>query len=216
MSFNEKHLAARALEAECDAHFAELATCERTLQDGGDAAAAASANLATRAALVKELYALAYADGASPTFAQQAQRHQALLETHRGTLKRLRAAVDQARARGELLSNVRSDISAFRSAERAHSDQTADQERYYAAELGRVDHQNAIADGLLASANEARAELFRQEQTLSNVNRRIARVWSQIPSINTVLSKINTRQRRNSVILSLVIVFCVLFVLFVR
>lgn len=215
MSFNEKHLETKALETECDSYFAALAECERTLQNSVEPETRAAENLKQRAALVKELYTLAYADGASPTYGQQTQRHQILLETHRDTLKRLRQAVEQARSRHALLSNVRSDIDAHRQSTTG-LEQDADADRYYASELNRINNQNAVADALLTTANEARAEIFRQEQVLSGVNRRIAKVWSQVPSINAVLSKINTRQRRNSVILAIVIVLSVLFVLFVR
>ena len=214
--FNENHTQLKALESECDSFFTSFGEFEASLLNSSEIEAQLSENLEQRNTLIKEQYKIAYTENASPTFEQQAQRHQTLLEAHRDTYKRLKSTVSQARARNTLLSNVRSDINAYRNSERVLREENTDAERYYDAELGRVNNQNTLAEGLLTTANEARAELYRQQQVLSSVNRRISRVFSQMPSINTILSKINTRQKRNSIILALIVVFCVLFILFVR
>lgn len=83
-------------------------------------------------------------------------------------------------------------------------------------ERGRVDNSNNMTDTLLAQAYATREELLTQRASLANIQRRLFNTASSIPGINTVISKINTRKKRDSLILAVIITLGILFILFLR
>lgn len=175
--------------------------------------------LLTRQASIRELSALSYGPNATPTMQRQADRHQITLNDHKTTFKRLRTAINQERSRRSLLSSVRQDIQSHRESQNAQNmstDSDAENTAYYTNEMRRVDHSRSIADSLLTSAYEARSELQRQQRLIGDVQKRMLSVLSRVPGVNTLISKINTRQKRNSLFLATLIVLGVLFIVFVR
>jgi len=222
MGFSNVRAETRALESECDQYLTQLSDLVQNPADSSALEAQIEHNLTARAAQVQELFTAAYEPQAAPTWLHQAQRHAELLDDHRNATKRLRSAVSQERSRKTLLSSVRDDIQSHRSgaaasqARASAAEGSSDAGAYYSDEQSRVNQSHSVADTLLASAYEARAELMNQQNTLRDVQRRLFRAASQIPGINTLISKINTRQKRNSLILAMIIVFGVLFIVFVR
>lgn len=180
------------------------------------------ANLAARATLVRDLYDLAYKPGAEASVLRHAERHAELLSDHKRTYKRLKITLSQERSRQTLLSSVRQDIQTHRAGSvgttttSAGAVGAAESDRYYEDESARVRQSHSLVDTLLANAYEARAEMMRQQHSLKDVQRRMLQVASRVPGINTLIAKINTRQKRNSLVLAAVIVSCVLFIYFVR
>src|SRR5579871_6146090 len=73
------------------------------------------------------------------------QRHREILQEHRRELSRLRSALQEARNRANLLSNVRHDIDAYHSSnpERAEAE-------YMLDERTRIGNSNNIADSVLS------------------------------------------------------------------
>jgi Golgi SNAP receptor complex protein 1 len=94
-------------------------------------------------------------------------------------------------------------------------------------ERDRIDHSHSIADSVLETAYATRTEFGRQRQTLARLNQRLMQSASafsfsmkltigQIPGINTLIGKINTRKKRDSVILAGLISLCVFGLLIFR
>lgn len=220
-AFNKLHAVARSLESDCDtllAEFADIAENPPLDTSTSDAiVASVEKNITERTKLSDQLFSMARQ---SPEFRAlgQAQRHAELLEDQKASFRRLGIALSQERSRRTLLTSVRSDISAHRNptAHTSFGDGDVDADAYYATEARRVEGANSVADSLLARAYEARAELVRQQATIAEVQRRIFRALSHVPGLNTLISKINTRQKRNSLILATVITVGVLFLLFVH
>lgn len=84
------------------------------------------------------------------------------------------------------------------------------------AERQRIDNTHGMADTLLAQAYETRDEFMRQRATLVNVQRRVMTAAAHIPGLNTLISKINTRKKRDSLIIAGLLTACILFLVFVR
>jgi len=73
-----------------------------------------------------------------------------------------------------------------------------------------------MADGVLAQAYAVNDSFGEQRLMLSNINKRIKQSAMQLPGINTLIGKINTRKKRDSVILACLISFCFLMLLYFR
>jgi len=83
-------------------------------------------------------------------------------------------------------------------------------------ERDRLDRSHNVADSVLSQAYAIQTDFSSQRQLLGNINRRIMHSASQIPGINTIISKINTRKKRDSVILASLIAMCFLLLLWFR
>lgn len=83
-------------------------------------------------------------------------------------------------------------------------------------ERQRIDNSHGVADSVLSQAYAINADFGEQRARLSQINRRAMHAASQIPGINTIIAKINTRKKRDSVILASLIALCFLLVLYMR
>lgn len=81
-------------------------------------------------------------------------------------------------------------------------------------ERSRIDNSNSMADSLLAQAYETRDEFIRQRASLAGIQRRMLNTLSMVPGINTIIAKVNTRKKRDSLILAALVTTCVLLLLF--
>lgn len=146
----------------------------------------------------------------STTHLHQVQRHREVLAEHRSEFSRIRSSLQHERNHLNLLSSVRDDITQHQ--QQQNEGRNADY--YLMNERNRIDNSHSMADSLLAQAYETRDEFIRQRTTLSGVQRRLVGTLSQIPGINTIIAKVNTRKKRDSLILASLITFCVLLILF--
>ncbi|KAK8166766.1 hypothetical protein IWX90DRAFT_385653 [Phyllosticta citrichinensis] len=135
-------------------------------------------------------------------------RHREVLSDHRRELSRLKSAVGTARDRANLLSDVRSDIDAYRASnpEQAEADYMLDERR-------RIDNSHNMTDSVLSQAYAINENFGLQRETLANINRRITSAASQVPGINTLISRIGAKRRRDGVILGSFVAFCFLMLL---
>ena len=122
---------------------------------------------------------------------------------------RLRNNINEARDRANLLNNVRSDISAYRS-----SNPGAAEAEYMLDERRRIDSSHSVTDGVLAQAYAINESFATQRESLASINRRIVGAASQIPGINSLMSRISAKKRRDGIILGSFIAFCFLVLFF--
>ena len=124
----------------------------------------------------------------------------------------MRSLISEARNRVNLLSNVRSDINAYRAGQ---NPETAEAE-YMLDERSRIDNSHSMVDSVLSQAYAVNESFGLQRETLANINRRIVGAASQVPGINTLIGKIGAKKRRDGIILGSFIAFCFLMVLYFR
>ena len=67
---------------------------------------------------------------------------------------------------------------------------------------------------LFSQAYATRAEFAAQRTSLSNIQSRMNGVAAQVPGLNSVIGMINSRRRRDSVIMGCVLGICTLFLLY--
>ncbi|KAF9978607.1 hypothetical protein BGZ73_001523 [Actinomortierella ambigua] len=135
------------------------------------------------------------------------QRHRDSLYNYNKEFRTICQNVRAARGRADLLSSVRDDISSFKAGQGSAAD-------YYLSERSRIDSSHLLADTALEQAFATRDDLTQQRTTLQNVNRRITDVAAQLPGVGNLIGKIQSRKRRDNVILSAVIGSCVVGVLY--
>ncbi|KAF9889202.1 hypothetical protein FE257_007515 [Aspergillus nanangensis] len=138
-------------------------------------------------------------------------RHREVLQDHRRELQRLTSAIAESRDRANLLSNVRSDIDAYRASNPAEAESD-----YMLEERGHIDQSHNVIDGVLSQAYAINENFGLQRETLASINRRIVGAAGQVPGMNALMSKIGTKRRRDGLILGGFIGLCVLMLLFFR
>lgn len=141
---------------------------------------------------------------------QQLTRHRENLHLHQAAFHKIQTRILDERNRSNLLFSIRSDISQHeqRSTQLNDNDYTLD-------ERVRVDSANTFADRLLRLAYDTRDELMEQRFYLNNALLKMMGVLLTIPGINVLVSKINTRRRRDTLILATVIAVCIVFLIWV-
>ena len=108
-------------------------------------------------------------------------------------------------ARNPHISNVRSDIDAYRTANPAQAE--AD---YMLDERRRIDNSHSMADNVLSQAYAVNENFGLQRETLASINRRIVGAASQVPGINSLMGRIGAKKRRDGIILAVFIAVCFL------
>jgi len=170
--------------------------------------------LEKREALISQLSRLLDSESALTSSAlkqNNLSRHREILLEHRHELRRLTSAISETRDRVNLLSNVRSDIDAYRS-----SNPSAAEADYMLEERGRMDNSHNMMDSVLSQAYAVNENFILQRETLASINRRIVGAASQIPGVNSLIGKIGAKKRRDSIILGGFVGICFLLFLFFR
>ncbi|GAA6018343.1 hypothetical protein JCM8202_001341 [Rhodotorula sphaerocarpa] len=136
------------------------------------------------------------------------ERHRDVLVEYRRDFQRTQTSLRDAEQRANLLGSVREEISAFKTATGASVTDSL------LAERGRIDNSHRMADDTLDQAYATRAEFAAQRSSLSGIQSRMNGVAAQVPGLNSVIGMINSRRRRDSVIMGCVLGVCVLLLLY--
>ncbi|KAF8314017.1 V-snare-domain-containing protein [Clavulina sp. PMI_390] len=133
-------------------------------------------------------------------------RHRDALQDYTRDFQRARTSVQAALDKANLLGSVRNDIDAYKTAH-------ASDEAALLAERGRIDSSHRMTDDILMQAHETRADMGRQRTSILGVNTRMGGVINALPGINSLAAMIQSRRRRDSLILGTVVGVCMLLLL---
>ncbi|GAA5934792.1 Gos1p [Sporobolomyces koalae] len=136
------------------------------------------------------------------------ERHRDVLAEYRRDYQRTQTSLRDAEQRANLLGSVRDEISAFKT---QTGSSVTDK---LLAERGKIDNSHRMADATLEQAYATRAEFAAQRSGLSQIQARMNGVAAQVPGLNSVIGMINSRRRRDSVIMGTLIGVCTLALLF--
>lgn len=171
--------------------------------------------LTKRDSLINKLNRISDSDSnISTSKLQQLTRHKEILNDQKLSFSKIQSKILDERNRSNLLFLVRSDINAHKQRSTNYQQNSFNDNDYILDERTRVDNTNSFADRLLRSAYETRDELLQQRVHLNNASSKMMGVLSSIPGINVLISKINTRRKRDTLILASVISVCILFLFF--
>ncbi|RLP66263.1 hypothetical protein L150_05041 [Candida albicans Ca529L] len=140
---------------------------------------------------------------------QQLTRHKEKLNDDNLSFTKIINNIEDERNKNNLLFNVHRDINHHK------QQRNIDGNAYILEESERVNNVNSIADRLLQGAFATRDELLNQRQYLNNAQSQVLSTMQNIPGLNVLISKINTRRKRDTLILASVIAICILFLFFV-
>ncbi|AET41682.1 Gos1p Ecym_8413 [Eremothecium cymbalariae DBVPG len=141
----------------------------------------------------------------------QLQRHREILQQHWQTFYEIRSSIQQERSRINLLCSVKRTIKENR---KDQSELQTDEDSYIANESRRIEESHSVVDRLISQAFETRDHFVSQRVTLQRANDRVYQTLQRIPGIKHVIANINTRRRKNALILSSLITACILFLFF--
>lgn len=143
-----------------------------------------------------------------PTTAQlhAVQRHREILFDYTRDFRRSKSNIRHAIDRRDLLGNVQGDINAYRAAHASDSDALL-------AERGRIDNSHSMMDRTLEQAYATRSEFADQRSTLEGIGTRMSGTAAQVPGLNSVITLIGRRRRRDSVIMGCLIGFLTVLLL---
>ena len=213
-SFAQTRAQALNFERQTDPLLSRYSACQNSvssvpLADEAELQDAIQEILAKRDEVISTLVRIAESDISLSTLKlQQLQRHKEILNDHKKVFNGIRATILGDRNRNNLLFSVRSDID-------AHKQRTtqvggpSDANDYINQERVRVDGATSLADRLLPQAFHTRDELFSQRGVLANAQLSMMGTIQQFPGLNTLILKINTRRRRDTLILATVISVCI-------
>ncbi|KAJ3013648.1 Golgi SNAP receptor complex member 1 [Thoreauomyces humboldtii] len=141
----------------------------------------------------------------NPSMMHMLQRHRDILYDYTKEFKKTKGNLKAARDHAELLGSVRDDISMYKSG--------MNQQDLLLDERGRIDGSHRMADEVLQAAYSTRHELNEQRGVLYGAQGRVTGVLARFPLVNDLVSRINTRKQRDSLIMAGVISVCVCLLL---
>ncbi|ORY79307.1 hypothetical protein BCR35DRAFT_304715 [Leucosporidium creatinivorum] len=163
----------------------------------------------TFAAQIERLYSF-HATAQPPPSASAThalERHREVLSEYKRDYARTKASLRDAEQRANLLGSVREEISAFKSSSNSSATDALLSERNH------IDNSHRMADATLDQAYATRAEFAAQRAGLTGIQARMSGVVAQVPALNSIVGMINSRRRRDSVIMGSVMAGCVLLIL---
>ncbi|KAJ3414281.1 Golgi SNAP receptor complex member 1, partial [Chytridiales sp. JEL 0842] len=132
----------------------------------------------------------------NPSMMHVLQRHRDVLFDYSKEFKRTKANIQSAREHSELLSSVREDINSYK-----HSNM----QDYMLQERGKIDNSHSMADMVLEQAYETRENLDSQRKQLFGARTRLGSTLQRFPLVNNLISKINTKKKKDALVLAGVI-----------
>ncbi|EMR09494.1 hypothetical protein PNEG_02083 [Pneumocystis murina B123] len=85
---------------------------------------------------------------------------------------------------------------------------------YFLEESNRIDNSHNMTDEILLQAYTTRDDFYHQKDMLHDMNQRMLRATNFISGIKYFISKINTKRKKNNLILSFVISACIIMTYF--
>ncbi|KAA1094441.1 hypothetical protein PGT21_021394 [Puccinia graminis f. sp. tritici] len=182
---------------------------ERTITESREVEERIEDNLKQLSLQVDQIYRLLQTSSVAPTgsMTHACNRHKEVLQEYERDFKRTRISLRECEQRASLLSSVRSEISSFKSS------QIASEQDRHLNDRSSINSSHRLADDVLGQAYETRYQFSNQRRTLFNSNSRMGSVIATVPGVNSLISMINSRRRRDTLILATVAGGCTFMLL---
>ncbi|KAG5518430.1 hypothetical protein PMAC_002825 [Pneumocystis sp. 'macacae'] len=136
------------------------------------------------------------------------QRHKEILQKHKKEFQKM--------SKKKEIEHSYSEPGLIKSNIRKYGNTIEDFESdYFLQESSRLDNSHNMTDQILLQAYTTRDDFQQQKYMLDNMNQRMSKIIDRIPGINLLISKINTKKKRNNLILSFVISVCIITTYFI-
>ncbi|KAI8086061.1 uncharacterized protein BX664DRAFT_264368 [Halteromyces radiatus] len=141
----------------------------------------------------------------NPSMIHMLERHKNILYDYTKEFRKVKANIKAARDKADLMNQVKDEIRIFNAGNGDNTD-------YYLTERNRVESSHRMTDMILEQAYATRQDVSRQGRTLQGINSRVTGVMGRIPGINNLISRINTRRKRDTLIMACVISTCIILI----
>ncbi|CDH56190.1 golgi snap receptor complex member 1 [Lichtheimia corymbifera JMRC:FSU:9682] len=142
----------------------------------------------------------------NPSMIHMLERHKDILLDYNKEFRRVKSNIKAAQDRANLMNQVQDEIRIFNTANESGSD-------YYLSERNRIEGSHRMTDMILEQAYATRQDIAHQGRMLRNINSRVGGVIGRIPGINNLISRINTRRKRDTLIMAGVISTCIILIM---
>ncbi|KAI9485146.1 Golgi SNAP receptor complex member 1, partial [Zychaea mexicana] len=142
----------------------------------------------------------------NPSMTHMLERHKDIMYDYNKEFRRVKTNMKAAQDKASLMDQVQDEIRMYNTANGDGSD-------YYLSERNRIEGTHRMTDMILEQAYATRQDVSRQGRMLQNVNSRVSGVIGRIPGINNLISRINTRRKRDTLIMAGVISTCIILIL---
>ncbi|ORZ23088.1 hypothetical protein BCR42DRAFT_403952 [Absidia repens] len=142
----------------------------------------------------------------NPSMMHMLERHKNILYDYTKEFRRVKANIRAARDKADLMNQVQNEIRIFNAGNGDNAD-------YYLTERNRVESSHQMADMIIDQAYATRQDVSRQGRTIQGFNTKIVGVMGHIPGINNLISRINTRRERDTLIMAGVISTCIILII---
>ncbi|KAI7880418.1 V-snare-domain-containing protein, partial [Lichtheimia hyalospora FSU 10163] len=139
----------------------------------------------------------------NPSMIHMLERHKDILLDYNKEFRRVKSNIKAAQDRANLMNQVQDEIRIFNTTNESGSD-------YYLSERNRIEGSHRMTDMILEQAYATRQDIAHQGRMLRNINSRVGGVIGRIPGINNLISRINTRRKRDTLIMAGVISTCII------
>ena len=136
------------------------------------------------------------------------QRHRELLLDFEREFFRSKTHVRQVLDRHQLLGHVKQDIHDYRT-------QHASEVQSYLDERSHLERSHLMMDETLDQAYATQQEFRGQREQLGHTLTRLTRIAAQMPGVQSIISLISRRRRRDTIVLAVVIGVCLVILLLV-
>ncbi|XP_024523007.1 Golgi SNAP receptor complex member 1-2 isoform X3 [Selaginella moellendorffii] len=141
------------------------------------------------------------------SISQKLARHRDILHELTQEFRRTRGNINSMREHADLLSSVRSEISEFKASGNVSPGPSLLRER--AAIHGSISQ----IDDVIGQAQATKAALSFQRSTFLEIQGKMKQLSDRFPIVRSLLGAIKRKRSRDTLILSAVIAFCLLFLL---
>ncbi|KAI9481694.1 MAG: hypothetical protein EXX96DRAFT_567674 [Benjaminiella poitrasii] len=144
----------------------------------------------------------------NPSMIHLLSRHKDILYDYTKEFRRVKSNIKMARDKANLLNQVQDEIRTFNS--RNNNGDNAD---YYLTERNRIESSHRMTDMVLEQAYATRQDISHQGRMMHGVNQRVGNIVNRIPGINNLITRINTRRKRDTLIMAGVISTCSILII---
>ncbi|ORZ22533.1 Golgi SNAP receptor complex member 1-like protein [Absidia repens] len=141
----------------------------------------------------------------NPSMIHMLERHKNILYDYTKEFRRIKANIKAVRDKAELMSQVQDEIRIFNAG-------TSDNADYYLTERNRVESSHRLTDMVLDQAYATRQDISRQGRTIHGFNTKVTGIMGRIPGINSIIGRINTRRKRDTLIMAGVVSACIILI----
>ncbi|OBZ88880.1 Golgi SNAP receptor complex member 1 [Choanephora cucurbitarum] len=142
----------------------------------------------------------------NPSMIHMLSRHKDILYDYTKEFRRVKSNIKLARDKADLMNQVQDEIRTFNSNNRDNAD-------YYLTERNRIESSHRMTDMVLEQAYATRQDISRQGQMMQSVNQRVGTIVNRIPGINNIITRINTRRKRDTLIMAGVVSTCSILII---